>query len=86
MNNRIMFEKSDCQAEKIDVVFTKYNPEAHLVLNNENIENVLGQLRNGETLQAIRFINQLRNQAYKLDHALETFEANIGLGMSIKID
>ena len=64
MNNRIMFEKSDCQAEKIDVVFTKYNPEAHLVLNIENIENVLSQLRNGETLQAIRFINQLRNQAY----------------------
>lgn len=86
MDNRIMFEKSDCQAEEIDIVFTKYNPEAHLVLNIENIENVLSHLRNGETLQAIRFINQLRNQAYKLDHALETFEANIGLGMSIKID
>lgn len=77
MDNQIMFEKSDCQTEKIDTVFTKYNLEAHLVLNIENMENVLDQLRDGKTLQAIRLINQLRNQAYKLDYALETFEANI---------
>ena len=85
-SNRIAAELAESAAkleEDRDDQFTPYNLAAHQLCNAGNIAAIISQLEEGTGTglqEGIRFLNQLNNQADKIEAALDLVEAGVPVG------